>query len=54
MKVFILWGSVHKFGIEVFCGVYRDKEECLKKLKHEQEQISVDITEFHIQETELK
>ncbi len=55
MTVYLLWYTNHRINdYEVLDGVYKSKEKALKDLQEKQNQISVEIIEFHIQEIAIK
>ncbi len=55
MTIFLLWYTNHRINDhQTLAGVYKNKEKALKDLQEKQNQISVEIIEFHIQETTIK
>lgn len=54
MTVYILWMEIHTMGTYDMVSIYKNSEDCLKRLREEQANISADIIEFYMQQYEVK
>ncbi len=53
-NVYLLWGTVHTIKMDVLFGVYQKKETCIEELKRQQNRVSVEAIEFHVEEVKVQ